>query len=215
MAPEYDKLFDFYSEKRPDIVIARIEASIHEEISFEYRIFSFPMVVLFRPGDKKIGDLFQGQRVMDVMSAWIDKFAPAKELPKPNKIDETKIDTNLVIKVKSNSTEVTDEIEFLRREVHGLKIKIESLEEEIKIYKTGNTNTNVKKSNGDGITKDEADEKTEIAHEKRKPEINLPSFYYTVLGIAALLVLVALLLTLKRILFKSGSKQADNAHHKV
>jgi hypothetical protein len=213
MAPEYDKLFDYYKEKRPDVVISRIEASINEDISFKYGIFSFPIVVIFRPGETQIGDIFKGQRVMSVMAEWIDKSAPAKNEEiklQSEKIEESKLDQNMVIKAKTNNTQVTDEIEFLRREVHELKVKIEKLEEELKIYKKPENNIEDKKSN-DIETTNHDDKK----NHKIKTELEIPSFFSIIVGLAALLVVVALMLTIKRILSKSNVKQDDSSHHKV
>ena len=69
-----------YKTKRDDIIIARIEASINEQISMRYGIYSFPMVVLFFPKDQHVHALFQGKRVADMFDMWIQANAPA--LPK-------------------------------------------------------------------------------------------------------------------------------------
>lgn len=212
MAPEYDKLFDYYKEKRSDVVISRIEASINEDISFKYGIFSFPIVVIFRPGETHIGDVFKGQRVMTFMAEWIDKYSPTKneELKfKQEKIDENKVDQNMVIKAKTNNTLVTDEIEFLRREVHELKVKIEKLEEELKIYKKTENESEDKKLNDS-----ESNNLDNIKNQKLKTELEKRSLFSLVVGFAALLLVVALMLTIKRILSKSSIKQ-DDSHHKV
>lgn len=134
MSPEYEKLFDYFKEKRNDVVIARLEGSMNQEISMKYGINSFPMVVLFLPNDKRIRGLFQGQRVVSHMSQWIEENAPqvVEELQileedHNDEITEEKSDDNLVIKT-ANKTEVTEELEFVKRELISLKTKIDTLE---------------------------------------------------------------------------------------
>jgi thiol-disulfide isomerase/thioredoxin len=213
MAPEYDKLFDYYSEKRNDVVISRIEASINEDISFKYGIFSFPIVVIFRPGETNIGDVFKGQRVMTVMAEWIDKNSPTKKeelKSKQETIDENKLDQNMIIKAKINNTLVTDEIEFLRREVHELKVKIDKLEEEIIIYKKQDNQS------GDRISNElNSNNVDNIKDQKIISVIEKPSIFTMLVVFVALLIVVALMLTIKRILSKTIVKQDDINHHKV
>ena len=209
MAPEYDKLFNLYKDKREDVVIARLEGSLNEEISYRYRIFSFPMVVLFHPHEIKIKSLFQSQRLASVMSEWIDKNAPTvkSETEKPHNqtatdssqektksLNDKNLDENLVI-VKVNKTETTDELEYVKREISALKQKINSLELEINSFKN-NTNLN-----------------GALANNNSNINFKMPSTFSVVVFVAFLFILIAAILTVKRVFFKKRIAKDDPALH--
>jgi hypothetical protein len=85
MAPEFEKVFDYYREtvKRDDLEIARIEASENDDISLRYGIFSFPRVILFGPNDQRIKAVFDNQpRLLKYFTQWIDKEAPVVKVNK-------------------------------------------------------------------------------------------------------------------------------------
>ncbi len=192
MSPEYEKLFDMYKEKRSDIVIARLEASINEEISMKYGIYSFPMVVIFHPNDLHVKDLFQGRRVASVISEWIDKNSPMIE----NKMLEVKkemnfenLDQNMII-IKANKTEVTDEFEFIKREIITLKNRVEKLEKEIEGFKSLNNTLST---------------------------YEYPKTFNIILFLGIGFTLIALLYTVKRLFFRKNllTNGEHNAHAKV
>lgn len=111
MAPEYDKLAEEYKTKRDDVLIARLEGSLNEDISMIYEIFSFPRVIMFFPGSIDIKNAFRGQRVASIIDSWIDTNAPRiqknlkmlvddKDLNKPNNVADS---NNNIDKALSNN----------------------------------------------------------------------------------------------------------------
>jgi thiol-disulfide isomerase/thioredoxin len=215
MAPEYDKLFDIYKEKRTDLVIARLEGSINEQISMRYGIFSFPLVALFVPGDKHVKAVFQGQRVAQTIGAWIDNNAP--ELEKTveekkevisnvyNDNDKNKNSTSIlenipIIEIKVNQTEVTDEIDFIKREVITLRKKLEKIEIEIEEFKKLNS------TRGLNILSEEV---------IRIPfNLRLPTMFEIFAISGVILILIALIFTIKK-LSKGRLTITPNLHAKV
>jgi hypothetical protein len=186
-----------YKDKRTDVVIARLEGSLNEEISRKYGIYSFPMVTLFHPGDLHVRALFQNQRIASVMAQWIDQNAPKltqEENKIPNVVNVKNLDDNIII-VKANKTEVTDELEFVKREIITLKNKIEKLENEIQLYKNQTENNSV-----GSIFKDN--------------QFKTPNLFQMITFFAVFLVFIAACLTIKRLF--SGKKAvtgSDNSHH--
>jgi len=89
MHPEYDKLNDIMKDTRDDVIIARLEGSINEDITLIYEIFSFPKIVLYHPGSVDIKGSFRGQRIAPVMQSWIEQNAPRLE-KKLKYLDEDK-----------------------------------------------------------------------------------------------------------------------------
>jgi thiol-disulfide isomerase/thioredoxin len=142
MAPEYEKLFELV-KGREDLIIARIEGSINEEISSKYGIFSFPLVVLYKPNDLHVQAVFQEQRVATLMKSWIDTNAPPlvkPEEPKKIIIASPEIKNQTIDKpfevVGFDKKEMTNELEFFGKEIETLKSKISFLEHEMQQMKT-------------------------------------------------------------------------------
>lgn len=188
MSPEYDKLFDYYTNRRNDLVISRIEGSINEAISLKYGIYSFPVVALFKPDDIRIYGVYQGKRELKDFVSWIEKFAPPLTHTvqhienKPEKVDLV----DSVNSKKIHMTEVTDEFDFVKRELLSMKNKIDKLENELANVK--NLTTAANRNNGYS-----------------------PFQFATGLGI--LLILIAAIFTLRRLLSKKGGFLLG--HHKV
>ena len=95
MSPEYDKLVKIFKKKRPDILIARLDASINEDVSTIYDISSFPRVVLFHPGSQEIKSVFRGQRTAEIMTQYLEEHCPEltqniKPLPVHEQVEEKK-----------------------------------------------------------------------------------------------------------------------------
>lgn len=83
MAPEYEKVRELYngpSPKRTDILITRVQGNANEQICQDFGVYSYPTILLFKKGEKKVASIFQGpQRIMEVMSSWIEKNAGEPE----------------------------------------------------------------------------------------------------------------------------------------
>ena len=94
MAPEYEKLREYYNGKtpaRPDVEIARINAHDHRKIAEDYGIFSYPTILHFRPGETRKLESFNGDRRLSPMKAWIEKIcgaapAPTQAKPEPEPV---------------------------------------------------------------------------------------------------------------------------------
>jgi hypothetical protein len=123
MHPEYDKLNDIIKETRDDVIIARLEGSINEDITLIYDIFSFPKIVLYHPGSVDIKGSFKGQRIAQVMQSWIEKNAPRIEKKlkyldevKPNNKKENIQDNENIKNVKrENETKINTYEQFNNR----------------------------------------------------------------------------------------------------
>lgn len=135
MSPEYDKLAEMYNVKRDDIIIARLEGSINEDISVIYEIHSFPRIVMFYPGSVDIKSTFRGQRIAPVMDNWIEVNAP--RLEKKLKILDKESE-----KQEKNVHDSDKNKEKIKEKVNGQVIKKYDLEEEVMKDKDNNKNNN-------------------------------------------------------------------------
>jgi len=150
-------------EKREDVLIARLEGGANEDITMIYEIFSFPKVVLFYPGSVDIRSSFRGQRIAQVMQAWIEQNAPKiekklkymdgekqdkkeKEKEKERSYDsEEQKSRKIFNKSKSYDLEdvvhnaknqnITSELEFLKVEMLNMKNRIVNFEKDIEEFK--------------------------------------------------------------------------------
>lgn len=159
LAPEYEKLYEVYQTKRKDVLIGRIEGGANNAIIARYGIYSFPIVALFFPNEKKIMDVFRENRIAEVMDNWIERSAPKIDLNEEIVIEmnntnnnEKGNDTNssdLVTNITSqlNDQEITKESEYVKQEFLALKRKICDLENEVKKLKDSNTLKDTAKSN--------------------------------------------------------------------
>jgi thiol-disulfide isomerase/thioredoxin len=224
MAPEYEKVFDYYTEtvKRNDLVIARIEASDNDDIALRYGIFSFPRVVLFGPGDPRIKAVFDNRpRMLKFFVQWLESEAPVIEVKQEAKkfIEESKPSNS--VKVESNSNDnakivvgddghhnanvnpnnehggekLTSEVEFVKREMDTFKTRIETLEETVKSLRN-DLNT---RGNGTNI--------------ESHPQVYVPSSFTIFLILFFFVILVAGVLTMKRIFVKVNG--GSESHQKV
>lgn len=167
LAPEYEKLYDLYQTKRKDVLIARIEGGANNAILARYGIYSFPIVTLFFPNEKRIMNVFRESREVDVMDNWIERSAPKIELKedevKEEKANYSNADTNakendtIGNELISNATaelndkEITKESEYVKQEFMALRRKIIELENELKELKNDNDNNanNLRSHNND------------------------------------------------------------------
>lgn len=147
MSPEYDKLQENLLESRKDVLIARLEGSINEDISLLYEISSFPKIVLFEPGSTDIKANFRGNRVAKLMEKWISVIAPPlknfgkenednkdrenKENKSNDKEKDNKDNKNIL-----DSSKVNSEVEYFRKELNDMKNKMSNMEQDIESLKT-------------------------------------------------------------------------------
>ena len=206
MSPEYEKLFDIYNNgKRKDVVIARLEAGANEELARRYGISSFPMVLLFSPKKTDVTAIFRGRRVAFEMSAWIEHNAPLS-----TKLPETEEHKDIDEKNKLLDSEIVNEMESLKKNIIGLEEKIKKLEEEILGLKQTPQNDTViinKTVSNNKSSKEEG--KFVFLH-----DISMPSGFQTLVGIGALLTLIAVIMTVRK-LINQKIKNPDIHHAKV
>jgi len=236
MAPEYEKLVDIIKEKREDVVIARLEGSINEDISIIYEIFSFPKVVLFYPGSVDIRGNFRGQRIGSVMFNWIEQNAPKLE-KKFKYLEEDKKEKkdDIVIKV-ANKTKTYDledavnsgknatgEVEFLKIEMLNMKNRIINLEKEIEVMKNHTINIiNMKSNNSNdtlnNLSQEELSMRLKMIKDKkiiRDGVFEKISTFDILIYLGIFLFIIGAIITIKKILFKKTKSIIANDHAKV
>lgn len=188
MSPEYDKLVDIMKEKRDDVLVARLEGGMNEDITMIYEIFSFPKIVLFYPGSVDIRSSFRGQRIAPVMQAWIEQNAPRlekklkyldsekqerkeKEREKERiKDSESQKNRKVVNKTQTYDLEdaidaaknqnFTGEIEFLKIELLNMKNRVVNLEKDLEEFKNYTRSL--------AITSTQTNVQEEIQHEEHE-----------------------------------------------
>jgi thioredoxin-like negative regulator of GroEL len=212
MAPEYDKLYENYLEKRKDVIIGRIDANANQDISMKYGIFSFPIVVLFRPNDINIAHVFRSHRTADAMGQWIDQVAPKVEIKEEIKFfeDKKEEDTQIVQPSQQllnqtrtletlsviNKTEVTCEIDFIKSQIVQLNTKISKIESELEELKAQNRNAK--------LSNDSA-----VKIEQLVGILRMPSLLESALILGISITAIALFFTIKKLLrSKALSKHA-------
>jgi len=84
MKTEYEELITHFElQSRKDLVIARIVADENPEIAIKYQIFGFPKVVLFKPNDQNIFNVFEKRpRMKKFFIEWIMLNLPEIEYSK-------------------------------------------------------------------------------------------------------------------------------------
>ena len=242
MAPEYEKLIDIVKEKRDDVIVARLEGSVNEDISIIYEIFSFPKIVMFYPGSVDIKSNFGGQRLASVLFNWIEKN-PKIEKQKLKMLEEEKPEVlgalNNVEKMINNlnRTKVYDledainsgknytgEMDFLKIEMLNMKNRIINLEKDIEELKNHSINlvdNDNKKADFDNsnINQEDLAIKSKMIKEKKKMG-NLSIFdnittFDIFIYVGIVLFIIAAVITIKKILFKKNKSNISNDHAKV
>lgn len=204
LAPEYEKLYERYQEKRNnEIIIARLEGGANDVIISRYGVYSFPLLGLFFPGDRRIKAVFQGQRTVDTLDNWLDHMAPKLEPPQkkedPKKNDNNKTNENIeednkIIEIQ-NKTNMTDESEYIKREFIDIKKKIGNIEKMISslnniIEKERNLRANNSKGKG------------KIIENKNKITIEIDvSPFNIILGLVVVSVIISIVLTGKKLIY--------------
>jgi hypothetical protein len=237
MSPQYEKLHDYYQNKREDLIIARVECSENEYLALQYNIPSYPTVAMFYPHDTKIIKKFSDERKVDRFVAWIEKYAPKLEIKKEIKINyknTEKTTEKPTDKQAENKTKTNEPASFGKLESDHL------IKEHLMHKESNNTHLNydemefVKKEILDLMTRTSllekqikknlsvkkflvAEKKPEPIHQKEvvnKPQTHLiikhdPFFSFPAIVAVALLISISVggLLTLKRLLVTSNLKE--------
>jgi thiol-disulfide isomerase/thioredoxin len=122
LAPEYEKLYEFIKENRKDITVARIEAEMQQDVSYEYKIYSFPKIVLFNPLSVDVAGIFNGSRTFGSLLSWVN--VNTKEAKKEFKIIEEKPQ---VINPPDDIKELDSQsLQEIKNDLQFLHTKIES-----------------------------------------------------------------------------------------
>ena len=85
---ELRKLYNGENPKRNDVIIAKINGHSNEQIPQIYNIYSYPMIVHFKPGSRDINSYFQSYRTKDAMSQWIEEIIGPEKKPEPEPVKE-------------------------------------------------------------------------------------------------------------------------------
>ena len=121
MAPEYEKFYELYLQKREDVIVSKIECSINQKICMDYGVFAFPFIALFFPDSKKMKSVFKYKRVVDDFDKWVNLMAPKKNL-KPNKknedFDDNSKDNNDMTKIEDY---ITKQFTDIKKDIKGIE----------------------------------------------------------------------------------------------
>jgi hypothetical protein len=185
MAPEYDLLHDNLQKNRDDVIVARLEGSINEDISMIYEVSSFPKIVVFKPNSVEIRANFIGKRTAEQMEKWIEKVAPKiektniqadkgekfvkKEENSNNESNDKNSKNDKNVKVNNN-----EDVEFIRRELDNMKNKVLNMEEEIKNLKNYSIklNSELNEAKSANLNKVNIEKEKEIKNQKDKDKDN-------------------------------------------
>lgn len=213
LSPEYEKFNEIMKTKRKDVIVARLEGEVNEEIAYEYGISSFPKIVLFWPHSNDISSKFKDSRKAEHLLEWIEENAPdlSKFRGKDGKLDlklieELEEETELQdteqkpknnenmknINNQTNSTESTDtnnlNLENLKIDILFLKNKYEELH---KIFTEIKSEMGVEKVEGKKLA-------------KNSPILNLSKnspidYFDVVVSVLFLVIIIAAFFTIKKI----------------
>lgn len=121
MAPEYEKFYELYSQKREDVVVSKIECSINQKICMDYGIFSFPFIALFFPDSKKMKSVFKYRRIVDDFDKWVSLMAPKKNLKSFQRKEVTEENS----KENNDTTKIED---YITKQFSDIKKDIKSIQ---------------------------------------------------------------------------------------
>lgn len=121
LAPEYEKFYELYKQKREDVLVSKIECSINQKICMEYGIFAFPFIALFFPKSKKMKSVFKYNRNVEDFDKWVSLMAPKKNL----KLEEKNEEIDEFINDSSNMTKIED---YITKNFIDIKTDINNIE---------------------------------------------------------------------------------------
>jgi hypothetical protein len=245
MSPEYEKLIDLIKEDREDVIIARLEGSINEDISSTYEILSYPKVVLFYPRSHNIKKIFRENRTSSSLFNWIQLYAPKLE-KKLEFLDNSKNENKEQNKYKNNdekiinisnttntydikyealnpSNNITEEIDILKTEIMNMKIKIINFQQEIENLKNHTLNLLEIKNNDFNNTFDNSSQDDILVRLKKiidKKKIIYGIFdkitiFDIFLYLGVIAIIIGAVLIFKKILSKRGKIKTTNDHAKI
>lgn len=80
MSPDYEVLVDVMKKDRNDIVIARIESNINQDIALNFGIYAFPTLVLFEPHNKDFYVIYnENARDLSHMISFLNNYCEVLE----------------------------------------------------------------------------------------------------------------------------------------
>jgi thioredoxin-like negative regulator of GroEL len=210
ISPEYEKFNEIMKTKRKDVIVARLEGEVNEEIAYEYGISSFPKIVLFWPHSTDISSKFKDTRKAEHLLEWIEENAPdlSKFRGKDGKLDLKLIE------------ELEEEAEFHDTEQKPKNIKnIENMNNiNNQTNSTDNNNLNLEnlkidilflKNKYEELHKIFTDIKSEMGVEGKKLAKNSPilnisknspiDYFDVVVSVLFLVIIIAAFFTIKKI----------------
>jgi thiol-disulfide isomerase/thioredoxin len=132
MAPEYDKLYETLKEKRPEILVYRIECEKNFETPGLYGIRSYPKLVLFKPDQPNIYKIYKYQRTEAAILSWIEQVVPKETL---KVLDDSTKAVNKTENITKVNNQDSEDIAFLKDEIKYLNTKLLGLEKELETIK--------------------------------------------------------------------------------
>lgn len=135
LSPEYDKLVDLLNIRK-DIIIGRLEAGANDITANKYGIDRFPIVALFKPGSKRISQVYQGERNGQIMANWVNSLCPKLEVKEEDeKINNTdnsnKESLQIDLELFNNKMELTDKKDFIKQQFFKIKKQLDEIETKI------------------------------------------------------------------------------------
>lgn len=130
MADEYEKLHDIYTEKRKDVIIARLEGGSNEKTIMKYGILSFPFLALFPPDSFKMKAVFQSKRLAVIMDEWLQQNTPTVQ--KKNLKNKNKQIENIPFLNEEDFNNSTNLTEYITKAFTNIRSTLNQYEEKIK-----------------------------------------------------------------------------------
>ena len=108
LAPIYEEVFQITAEKRPDVIVAKIDGSANHASISQYTIYGYPTITVFLPGNStQYHSIFNNSRTKESIFEWINNICP-QPIPEPKKEKQplVKVKTDSMIIIDSVKTEI-------------------------------------------------------------------------------------------------------------
>lgn len=170
LAPIFDELADKY-KKRPDLVIARVEAGFNSVGHIE--VEEFPTIRLYKKGNNEEVD-YVGERTLDGLSRFLDTDGDYGKATREEVKEDEREEFKEYARKKVKKDERKEVKEDLKKEVTKDERKEAEEDEKKKVKK--DENKEVKKDEQKKVKDDERkkvkkDEQKEVKEDKRKEEV--------------------------------------------
>jgi thiol-disulfide isomerase/thioredoxin len=135
LQPEFDKVYEALKEERKDILIYRIECEKNTNTPALYGITSYPKMILFKPEQPNIHEIYKYQRTAEYIVSWLEDTVPKPSLKMLEDVPEAKPQDAGHKNITKISNQDNEEINFVKDEIKLLYDKLAGLEKELAIMK--------------------------------------------------------------------------------